>query len=354
MTSRRFGRPSVRATAVIAAVLVTGLALSACGGKKNKAAPSLTTPAPTTSPTSATPKPTPTKPVAKLNPLTGVGGVPQGPVIAVKIDDTANGRPPVGLDKADVVYIEQVEGGLTRMLAIFATSKPTVEPVRSFRASDADLLVQYGPIAVVASGGGGQSLPKLDQAGFHGVINDRGAAGFFRDGGRPAPYNLGADLAAVARLNSKAGGVRDVGFRWAASDPRVARQRAGTSVNAVVGSTPVTYLWSTSHKKYFRTIGGSVLNTADQHGVGTPNVIVLFCHVTPDYADVDVAGNPSMHTVTTGHGRAVLFRDGKRIEGNWSRPTRSSPTTYADGHGKPLLFSPGGVNVILAANGSPL
>jgi hypothetical protein len=43
-----------------------------------------------------------------------------GPVLAVKIDDTNAAHPQIGLEDADVVYIEQVEGGLTRLAAIFS------------------------------------------------------------------------------------------------------------------------------------------------------------------------------------------------------------------------------------------
>ena len=68
------------------------------------------------------PKPKPR--VVPVNPLTGLLPAPQGPVVAVKIDDTAPARPSAGLDRADVIYIEEAEGGESRMLAVFATAKP--------------------------------------------------------------------------------------------------------------------------------------------------------------------------------------------------------------------------------------
>ena len=59
------------------------------------------------------------KPV--LHSFTGLEGV-DGPVLAVKIDDTRPAHPQIGLEFADVVYIEQVEGGLTRLAAIFSST----------------------------------------------------------------------------------------------------------------------------------------------------------------------------------------------------------------------------------------
>ena len=56
-----------------------------------------------------------------------------------------------------------------------------------------------------------------------------------------------------------------------------------------------------------------------------------------------------MFTQSVGSGRVVLFRDGKRIEGTWSRPSVGAPTTFTDAAGKPLLFAPGGTFVALVA-----
>src|SRR6266496_6341085 len=91
----------------------------------------------------------------------------------------------------------------------------SVEAVRSVRASDPELLSQYGPIALVASGGGGDSLPTLHKSIVHGVINDAGGPGFSRDGGRGAPYNLTSNLSEVSRA-IHSGGSKDIGFDWKA------------------------------------------------------------------------------------------------------------------------------------------
>ena len=55
---------------------------------------------------------------AERNVLSGREGS-NGPVLAVKIDDTNAAHPQVGLEDADVVYIEQVE------LSLIHISEPT-------------------------------------------------------------------------------------------------------------------------------------------------------------------------------------------------------------------------------------
>ncbi len=120
----RIGQWSAKQKAIAAGIAVVvvgggvaGLTVALSGGSSKSAA------LPSSTPSTATPTSTPTSAPAPVNPLTGLGAPPTGPVIGVKIDDTANGRPQVGLDKADIVYVEQAEGGLTRLLAVFATNK---------------------------------------------------------------------------------------------------------------------------------------------------------------------------------------------------------------------------------------
>jgi len=341
---------------VAAVVLIGGVSALALRGDGKKLAAPASSAAPSSTPASATPSATakpPAKPVAAVNPLTGIGKPPAGPILGVKIDDTVHGRPSVGLDQADVVYIEEAEGGLTRMLAVFGTHKPVVEPVRSVRASDAELLVQYGRISLVASGGGHDALPRLDASPIKGIINDRGAPGFSRDGNRAAPYNVRANLAQMS-ARARTAGSRNVGFSWARTDPRLKVAPAAASVRTVVGSTPVTFQWQARLGKYVRTVGGAGLHAANGAPIATPNVLVQLCTVTDNRGDIDVNHNPTRYTHSVGSGRVVLFRNGRRIEGKWSRATAASPTRFTDLKGAPLLLAPGGAYVVLAAKGARL
>jgi len=333
------------------AVAVVALTATAIGGCSSDAKPKVV---PSASPTAtATQTAVPTPSAVALNPLTGLPEALTGPVVAVKIDDTAASRPSLGLEQADVIYIEEVEGGLTRMVAVFASAKPKVLAVRSIRSSDPELLGQYGRIVVVASGGGHKALQVLDRSTLHGVINDRGQVGFVRDRSRRAPYNLVSDLAKVSAA-VKGDGVRNVGFTWAARDPRLVGATLAATVRTRVGSTRVDFVWDAKLDSYVRTIDGRRLRTGSGAPVAKPNVLVQFCQVIADRTDRDVNGNPTMFTKSIGSGRVVLFRDGKRIEGKWSRPRLSAPTAFTDAAGKPLLFAPGGTIVALARPGAPV
>ncbi|GAB2462492.1 DUF3048 domain-containing protein [Jatrophihabitans fulvus] len=348
MTARprpEHARPGARVGA-IGLVTVLALGLAACTSDDKSSPSSSGVTPPPSSDSSPTPKP------KAVDPLTG-GKVSKNGVVAVKIDDTANGRPQRNIDKADVVYIEEVEGGLTRLVAVFHTSLPLVESVRSTRPADPELVSQYGRIAYVASGGASVPLRLLDRSFLKTSINDRGGPGFARAGDKPAPYNLTADLAVIAK-RLKAPRPKDVGFDWSSSSAQAAKGKGGQVVSTVVGATPITFRYDTKIKQYVRFIDGQPVKTQAGRRVATPNVLVQFCKVETFNADRDVNGNPNKFTHTIGKGKAVLFRNGKRLVGTWSRPSLTKGTTFRTSGGAQMQLKPGGVWVVLTRTGAPL
>ncbi|MGH8860380.1 MAG: DUF3048 domain-containing protein [Jatrophihabitantaceae bacterium] len=290
-------------------------------------------------------------PPAAVNPFTGQAPS-DNPVIAVKIEDTALGRPQVGTDKADIVYVERVEGGLTRLMAIFNTSLPTVEPVRSVRPNDPELALQFGHIIFVASGGSRAGIAPLEKSPLRAIINDRGGPGFSRDTKRVAPENLRANLTQIAK-KVKGPTARSIGLAWSTRMP-AGQTRPGSLVQTRVGGTAVTFRWAPKTHRYVRIIDGQVQHTADGSVISTPNVIVQFCQVTVYTKDRDVLGHPAQYTHTIGKGRAVVFRNGRRIEGTWSRRSVTDGTSLRTSDGKVIPLAPGGAWFVLAATNTPL
>jgi hypothetical protein len=347
----RLGR--ISATTAAAGVLLVTAACGGGGGKHTNthSASPISTP-PTTS--SVPPKPAP------KNPYTGIGPVPRTPTIAVKIDDTEPGRPQVAIDKADIVYIEAVEGGLTRLAAVFGTNKPSrVGYVRSTRPSDPDLLLQFGKITEAYSGGAHDSLPRVRASGIKSWSNDAGAAYYAR---APHPgdhgyINLVLNLAKVAQ-HTRSAMPKSIGWTFSSSIAGIPVGKGTNVRTSVNGSyahgTPVDFVWSTSLKKYVRYIGGVPQRAADGKLVTATNVIVQFCRVVSHPQDRDVLGNPAQFTYTVGSGAVAVFRDGKRINGTWSRPKTSSGTTLRTSTGRSLPLEPGNTWVVLATTGTPL
>ena len=145
---------TIAAAATAAVVTATGIGIGV--------AVTLDRPAGSSGPTSGasattgTPEPTaddsPEPKPKRTDPLTG-GKVSKNPVIAVKIENTAAARPQVGLSQADIVFIQEVEGAQTRLVAVYHTKFPRrLGPVRSARTTDARLLPLFGKPGLVYSG----------------------------------------------------------------------------------------------------------------------------------------------------------------------------------------------------------
>src|SRR5947208_4946338 len=120
-------------------VVVALTLLVSCGGGKKKAAPTTTTTT-TSSTTTTAPPPPPVYPLTGL-PATNPAHLAR-PALVVKIDNadgsgSNSARPQMGLNQADVVYEEMVEGSVTRLAAVFHSGdSDPVGPVRSARTTD--------------------------------------------------------------------------------------------------------------------------------------------------------------------------------------------------------------------------
>jgi hypothetical protein len=314
--------------------------------------------APTTTPSKPKPKPKPPK-----NPYTGVGPVPKRSTIAVKIDDTAPGRPQVGINLADIVYVEAVEGGLTRLAAIFGTNHPTaVGYVRSTRPSDPDLLLQFGKITEAYSGGAHDSLPRVQRAGIRSWSNDAGARFYSRRARAASSYiNLVLNLKRVASVVHTPH-PHPIGWTFAptlqglklhTTPGYTVRTEVTGSYRRGVG-TPVVFHYSRKLGKYVRYIGGVRQMSSSGHPVTARNVIVQSCRVVPHPRDTDINGNPSQFTFTVGHGKAVIFRNGKRFNGTWTRRHLKDGTVWRAANGTRIPLAPGNTWVILVRKGVPV
>ena len=349
---------SVRSALAGGAVALAVLSLAAgCSGGGSKKVVQTSTPAtttaaaPTTKPAPATrakPAPASTRKVAPpaVNPLTG-GHPASGPLIAVKIDDTAPGRPQLNIDQADVVYIEEVEGGLDRLIGLFGSHKPVVGYVRSIRLSDPELLRQYGRITLAASGGSGPSLRKLAKSKLPSWLDDRNRRYFRRapHAGDHGYINLTLDLAKVSKAVRTAPAGK-VGFWWKPNPGGISARPRATNIKTVVGRQVVQFVYDARTRRYTRLIGGVKQRASDGKLVTAANVIFQDCRVTSTSAR-DVNGAPQQFTHSIGRGAVHVFRNGREYSGSWSRTSVTAPTIFRDAKGAQITLNPGGVWIAL-------
>ncbi len=282
------------------------------------------------------------------NSLSGREGT-EGPILVVKIDDTTSARPQIGLDQADVIYIEQVEGGLTRLAAIFSTKIPAlIGPVRSARISDIDILVQYGRVVFAYSGAQSKMYPVISAAN----LNDYGAQRqsptiYTRDPLRRGPTDmvLRADLLMEKVVADGREIATSTSVGWTFSDDI----ETGTALSSAKVSWPAAEYevrWSSAQRRWLIFNDGIANMSASgiQHGAST-FVIQLVKIVPSIYGDKFGGVTPLSETVGTGVG--YILRDGKYIEGRWSRPDLLSGTSWSDLSGEEITFARGQVWIAL-------
>ncbi|AZI57723.1 DUF3048 domain-containing protein [Nakamurella antarctica] len=371
--SRRAPKLAGFAASVVAMTVLAGTVLAACGSAdvavESSAAPSTvstssttkttpkttsttTTPTPTPTPVpESTPEPAPAPPAAPapINPLTGLD-FSANPVLAVKIDNTDFGGLQYGTSAADIVYVEQVEGGLTRLVAVFHSTLPEeVGPVRSVRTTDAELLRPLGKPALVFSGGSGVPVQALRESPV--IDASQGAIGgaYWRSSVASGSYNLHANLAQISTSIPDISQPNNIGFTFGADYPAMAAGRDVTSL-AVSMSRTIKFTYNDGAYQYIRKDKVSV-DGNDGATIAPVNLLVQNVQNQPDGV-VDTNGSPSYKTDTVGSGTFTLYRDGKAIDGTWSRTELDGATSYLDGAGAPVLFKPGKTWVMLAPQNS--
>jgi hypothetical protein len=283
-----------------------------------------------------------------FNSISGRIGV-DGPILAVKIDDTSLARPQIGLEDADVVYIEQVEGGLTRLAAIFSSVIPqNIGPVRSARISDIDILSPYGKVIFAYSGAQRAMLTVIANSNLWDYGAQRQSPTIYtRDESRPAPYNL--VLRSDLLLEKAKGDQRDIAISksvgWSFGDAPA----GGVAIDSVKVQWPASKYeatWSNTDKRWLLSNGG-VPNLAASGKQLAPTTFVIQTVEMSDsiYRSADGGYTPLSETVGTGSG--YILRDGRSFKANWSRPTAQAGTTWTLADGSEIKFAAGSIWVAL-------
>ena len=291
------------------------------------------------------PQPAPTRVVSTqlYSPFTGEPVRALKPVLAVKIDNIVTARPQTGLQSADIVYVEPVEGGLTRFMAVFSSRVPTtVGPVRSARESDLYLLPQFGRPAFAWSGATPHLVPFIERAHIADLYALQ-VNGYYRISSRAAPENLYANPRTLLKEARKASKARDIGFRFGAQP---AGGRAAGSYTVKYPAATYTFRWSAKAKRWLVWMDGAPGRATEGGQLGGATVIIQHVYIGESRFE-EYGGLPPLAR-SIGSGTAVILRNGRAYSVHWSRRGLNSGTTFTLPGGKRMLFAPGQVWVVLA------
>lgn len=272
------------------------------------------------------------------------------PAVAVKIENSPAAYPLSGLDDAEVVYEEQVEGGLTRFLAIYhCTDSNQAGPIRSSREIDPPVMSPYTRILAAAGGNPGvrAGLEEFDII----LIDENSADDAMERVSRPgisSEHTLYGDTSALRKTGQKR-------FKDAPADdlfefgdtPDGGKKTKSIELN--FGSSVIGFEWKEG--AWFRTDDAAplVMESGDQ--LNFDNVIIEehTVNLSTEYADVLGTPSPVIADVT-GQGNAYLFRDGRMYAGVWIREAEDSVVRFETQSGDAFVLKPGNTMIELLPN----
>ena len=301
-------------------------------------------------------------------PLTGMPMASERPVsrpgVAVVVADSPAARPQAGLDVADVVFQEPVEGGGAWFLAIFhCADAPEVGPVRDPHLVDAAILAQYLPVLLGYAGD--RPLPPAlasEGSGVESYDARSSASAFFRDRTRRPPHNLFTSTEKLRGLSSTSGSPSPLEFARpsSASSAGQALLAAESSPSSTAGRTltlaysdeNTRYVYDPAAGNYRRFVGSEPHMAKSGSQIRVSNVVVVWVEVGEVEAR-DAAGNRAPDARLEGEGDALLLQGGTERGGRWRREAGQGRVELVDRTGSPLRLRPGNTWIHLLPNTRP-
>jgi len=273
--------------------------------------------------------------------------------LALKIDNAPTAVPQQGIQEADLVFEELVEGGLTRFLAIFHTQVPEMAgPVRSGRSTDIPLLMPFDGALFGWSGANWAFRRLLDSVAVTDVGVYRKPSDYWRRTDRTAPSNLWAHSEKLLRhAPDDLPPAEPIWPFRSLGQPVTSEAEPTDGVDITWGSTDVSFRWAAALGGWQRFQNGEQHLVADDEGdlvaLAPENVVVQFTkYVLSNEIDSNGARIP-IAQLTEGKGRAWILTDGKVIEGRWNKPNITVHTQFTDATGSAVAMAPGSTWILL-------
>jgi hypothetical protein len=337
----------MRRRTFLAGALATPLLAACGGGGDDDAGAGTSTSEPTTTSSTSTTAPPPVQPLTGL-PHQGDPAILTRPAIVAKVDNAdgaGRARPQAGINQADVVIEERVEGSVTRLAAVFhSQDADPVGPIRSFRTTDLHIVANLNRPLLAWSGANAVFARLAREGPLVDVGFDAATDAYYREPSRRAPHNLMTSTPALrahtpdgagpppALFTYRQPGVAPVGGRPVA-DVRISYGGGG-------GAAPVNYRVDPATGTWLRFQRDTP--HVDEAGVQVQVENVVIMHV--DYVStgaVDSGGNPVPEAELIGSGLLWVLTAGTLIEGTWTRPSDDAIATLTDATGAPISLTPG-------------
>ncbi|WP_062380758.1 DUF3048 domain-containing protein [Demequina pelophila] len=273
------------------------------------------------------------------------------PALSIKIENSSAARPQENLDKADVVFEEYVEYGISRLIAVYHSDYPdSVGPIRSMRPMDKNIMGSFaGPL--VFSGAQARFVSATQNSGQKVIAQDVGSSGFYRTSGRAAPHNLHGYPAEFARQASDMP-APEAQWEWAFPAETATAQLEGEAASVIditmSSQSQPEWRWDADADAWMRYEGSSPHVTMDGTQLSATNVVALWVEIKYTSSN---GGSSVPETLVAGKsGTGYVASGDQYIPINWSKAGQYDPFVFATESGDPVSFMPGQTWVELIPN----
>ena len=314
-----------------------GILIASCSSSKKPIVAS----AATTSTTTTTQPPV-------ICPLTGLPVQPgqsiNRPALAVKIDNYSAARPQTGLNQADIVFEEPVEGFITRFVAVFNCNNPSIiGPIRSARYEDIGILDQLSDPVFVHAGGITPvvNLIKADAPSYN--INILGNPSIIiHPAGKVAPDSTYMAPSSAWNMDSSDVTPPSPIFTYSNSIPAALNPQPATGIHIDFSySSNETWEWSSTDNSWHLYYSGVPLTDPAGKPITAQNVVVQNVTVTFGPWVEDALGGLEVVPNFLSGGPATILRNGQAITGMWARSSLGQPTKFIGTNGQEIPLQPG-------------
>lgn len=266
--------------------------------------------------------------------------------IAVMIDNVGEAKPQTGLNDAAIVYEITVEGGLTRLLAVFKDIKDkeeTIGPVRSARPVFIDYVLENDSIFVHFgySKRAENDIAKLKINNVNGLVTD---SAFWRTKEKKAPHNVLTNIKKVTEYAEKnkystTSNQKSV-LKYVPEEVELENGQVANTVNLpYTASHKVSFKYNEETKLYERYVNGKIeKDWLSKETRTTKNIIVTLAH---NYTTDEDAGYGRQEIENIGNLEGYYITNGKAIKITCSKASRNAQTVYKDANGKEIDVNDG-------------
>ncbi len=302
-----------------------------------------------------TPVPPPAPPTVRrvIDGMPVPEGTPEGGYYAVMIDNHSDARPQAGVAEASLVYEAPVEGGITRLLAVFPAEAKAerIGPVRSARPYYLDWAAELDA-AYVHVGGSPEALDQIKAtAGFMDLNEMYAGKYFWRDKARSAPHSTFTSMELLRQAHEArfADRERKEVAAWKFKDDAPEGERPEGGAELAIGYADayrVAWRYDRGANQFVRVRGGKEEKDAGGVPVRAKNVVIQFVETKV----LDEVGRRRIDT--KGGGEALAAIDGRVVGGRWK--VVGGRTRFVDAAGNEFSFVAGPTWIEVVPNDTPV